>query len=116
MTLISNFNIEYENNRYMKKFLHQYAGYRELIFSDISIRLEQLILSNSPKIKMVHRMKHHNLSIYEYKIPLAKNLDCRVAYTFTNNIISVFFISTTIIKAHFCRLLEKTDLISGTHR
>ena len=48
----------------------------------------------------------------KYKIPLDRNTDCRAAYIHQGENIRVFFISNTIVKKEFTKLLVKMSGVS----
>lgn len=104
-------NVIYDDNRHLRSFFHQYPQEENIIRQDIATRLPALITENSPKIKIAYSLKHQSKKIYEYKIVASKNLTCRVAYVYENRIISIIFISETIIKRQFCHLLANTELV-----
>lgn len=104
-------NINYSDNRHLKKFFHLHQQYQSAIDQDVRYRLPQLVQSHSIKIKTAGRFRHNGLRIYEYKIVVAADAIFRLAYTVSDNNINVLFISQTIIKHQFCKLLEKTELV-----
>lgn len=97
-------NIIIEDNNYLNKFFHKEKKYELFIKNQIS-NTETLIKEKPYKIKNVKGCKYHNKTIWEYKIPLEENLSCRVAYIIESNDIIIFFISTTIIKLKFTKLV-----------
>lgn len=97
-------NILIENNNYLNKFFHKEKKYELFIKNQIN-NTEMLIKERPYKIKTVRGCKYRNKTIWEYKIPLEENLSCRVAYIIENNNIIIFFISTTIIKIKFTKLV-----------
>lgn len=103
-------NIIIEDNNYLNKFFHKEKKYELFIKNEIN-NTELLIKEKPYKIKIVKGCKYHNKTIWEYKIPLEENLNCRVAYIIEGNDIIVFFISTTIIKSKFTKLV--TDFLKG---
>lgn len=104
-------NITYDENRHLRKFFHVHEQYQEIIFQDVRERLPRLIATQSVKIKTARQLQHNGLKIYEYKIIAAKDAVFRLAYTYSDNTINVIYISQTIIKHQFCKLLEKTELV-----
>ncbi|MCD9465649.1 hypothetical protein [Photobacterium iliopiscarium] len=104
-------NITYSENRHLRKLFHLHAQYQAIIYQDVRERLPLLISSQSIKIKTVRQLRNNCLKIYEYKIVAAKDAVFRLAYTYFNDTINVIYISQTIIKPQFCKLLEKTDLV-----
>lgn len=106
------FNITIEDNKSLKKFFKANSKYHDAIVSNINTILPTLITDKPYKIKTAHGYKYKNHTIFEYKIKLDKYIDCRVAYTIENNNIIVFFISNTIIKKEFVKLLESLDHVS----
>lgn len=106
------YNIEIEDNKYLKKFFKSNIKYKYLIIDNINNTLPILIKEKPYKIKTAYGYKYNNITIYEYKIKLDKYVDCRVAYTHKDDKISVFFISNIIIKKDFVKLLEN---VQGVH-
>ncbi|SKC31018.1 hypothetical protein CZ809_00496 [Photobacterium piscicola] len=104
-------NITYSENRHLRKFFHLHNQYQAIICQDVRERLSQLIIQRSEKIKTARQLRCGGLRIFEYKIVVAKDAVFRLAYTYFNNTINVIFISQTIIKNQFCKLLEKTELV-----
>ncbi|WP_146143507.1 hypothetical protein [Photobacterium phosphoreum] len=95
----------------MRKFFHLHEQYQAVIYQDVRERLPQLIAIQSAKIKTARQLRNDGLKIYEYKIITAKDAVFRLAYTYFNDTINVIYISQTIIKHQFCKLLEKTELV-----
>ena len=104
-------NITYSENRHLRKFFHLHEQYQSVIYQDVRGRLPQLIAIQSAKIKTARQLRNDGLKIYEYKIIAAKDAVFRLAYTYFNDTINVIYISQTIIKHQFCKLLEKTELV-----
>lgn len=104
-------NIIYSENRHLRKFFHLHEQYQAIIYQDVRERLPNLIVNQSAKIKTARQLRCNGLKIYEYKIVAAKDAVFRLAYTYFNNTINVIYISQTIIKHQFCKLLEKTELV-----
>lgn len=105
------YNIFIEDNKYLEKFFKHNSSYESLIRDNIYDVLPTLIVDKPYKIKTAYGLKYKSKTIYEYKIKLNKYLDCRVAYTLSNNEILVFFASNIIIKKEFVKLLEKVDYV-----
>lgn len=104
-------NITYSENRHLRKFFHLHEQYQSVIYQDVRERLPQLIAIQSAKIKTARQLRNDGLKIHEYKIIAAKDAVFRLAYTYFNDTINVIYISQTIIKHQFCKLLEKTELV-----
>ncbi|WP_279129518.1 hypothetical protein [Photobacterium phosphoreum] len=104
-------NITYSENRHLRKFFYLHEQYQSVIYQDVRERLPQLIAIQSAKIKTARQLRNDGLKIYEYKIIAAKDAVFRLAYTYFNDTINVIYISQTIIKHQFCKLLEKTELV-----
>ncbi|WP_413505411.1 hypothetical protein [Photobacterium phosphoreum] len=104
-------NITYSENRHLRKFFHLHEQYQSVIYQDVRERLPQLIAIQSAKIKTARQLRNDGLKIYEYKIIAANDAVFRLAYTYFNDTINVIYISQTIIKHQFCKLLEKTELV-----
>ncbi len=104
-------NITYSENRHLRKFFHLHEQYQAIIYRDVRERLPQLIATQSVKIKTARQLRCAGFKIYEYKIVAAKDAVFRLAYTYCNDTINVIYISQTIIKHQFCKLLEKTELV-----
>ena len=101
-----------EDNGILKKFFRANAAYAELIRQNISEHLPELWQDKPYKIKTVAGCRYLGQTIYEYKIPLDKNTDCRVAFIRQGEDIRVFFISNTIVKKEFTKLLMKVSGVS----
>lgn len=101
-----------EENSVLKKFFRANAPYAELIRKNLTEQLPGLIAEKPYKIKTVAGYRYMNQTIYEYKIPLDKNTDCRAAYIHQGEDIRVFFISNTIVKKEFTKLLAKMNGVS----
>lgn len=104
-------NITYNNNHWLTKFFHKNKDCGTIIKQDISTRLIKLIAEDSHKIKRAQQLQYQGRDIFEYKVAMAKNRYCRVAYTQTNEQVEVLFISEKIIKRVFCDLLRSTALV-----
>lgn len=102
-----------EENSILKKFFRANAQYEDLIRHNVTDHLPVLLAEKPYKIKSVAGYRYLGQTIYEYKIPLDKNTDCRVAYIHQNDDIHVFFMSNTIVKKEFTKLLTK---VSGVTR
>ena len=102
-----------EDNSILKKFFRANAQYADVIRQNITEHLPVLLAEKPYKIKTVAGYRYMGQNFYEYKIPLDKNPDCRVAYIHQNDDIRVFFISNTIVKKEFTKLLTK---VSGVTR
>lgn len=102
-----------EDNSHLKKFFRANGQYEDLIRQNIAEHLPTLLADKPYKIKTVAGCRYLGQTIYEYKIPLDKNTDCRVAYIRQNDDIRIFFISNTIVKKEFTKLLTK---VSGVTR
>ena len=101
-----------EENSIIKKFFRTNAQYEDLIRRNIAEYLPILLAEKTYKIKTVAGYRYLGQTIYEYKIPLDKNTDCRVAYIHQKDDIRVFFISNTIVKKEFTKLLTKVSGVS----
>lgn len=104
-------HIIYDDNRHLRSFLQRHSQSELAIHQDISERLPQLIMENSPKIKLAKPLRFNGHKIYEYKIVADKQLTCRVAYIVIDDTITIIFISDILIKRLFCQLLASTELI-----
>ena len=103
-----------EDNSVLNKFFRNNKKHETLIKNNITNHLPQLLDQQSYKIKTVAGCRYQGQTIYEYKIPLDKNTNCRVAYVHQGEAIVVFFISNTIVKREFTKLLIKTkDITNG---
>ena len=101
-----------EENGVLKKFFRANAQYADLIRKNITEQLPQLIAEKPYKIKTVAGCRYLGQTIYEYKIPLDRNTDCRAAYIHQGENIRVFFISNTIVNKEFAKLLVKLSGVS----
>lgn len=98
-------NIIIEENKHLERFFSHYKKYSDFIKNEIYTNILTMINEKPHKIKTVRGYKYREKTIYEYKIPLEVNLACRVAYIHEADNIIVFFISTTIIKREFTKLV-----------
>lgn len=94
-----------EENNSLEKYFSNNKKYEEFIKDEINNKILDIIRNTPHKIKTVRGYKYKEKTIYEYKIPLDKDLNCRVAYIYIENKILVFFISNTIRKNLFTRLV-----------
>lgn len=94
-----------EENSILEKFFRRNKKYEEKIKSEIYKHIVSIIEEKAYKIKTVRGYKYQGKTIYEYKIPLDKVFACRVAYIHQDEQIIVFFISLTIIKHEFTKLV-----------
>ncbi|KJG01760.1 hypothetical protein [Photobacterium angustum] len=104
-------NICIDNNRHLRKFFHQHACYKEAIMCDLRERLPILLTLHNGKIKSVPHAFFSKLRVLEYKIIVKSDVAFRVAFTVKDEVLTVIFISEVLIKAHFCKLIAKTDLL-----
>lgn len=109
-------NIIIENNIYNEKFFKKYPKYSEAVKQKIYDNIVTIIRDMPYKIKPVHGYKYKNKVIEEYKIVLDKIFKCRVAYILMDDSVYVFFISTTLIKAEFTKLVSKVKGVERSNR
>lgn len=107
MILLKKYTISIDDNKYIKKFFELNFKYKEYIKNKIYNSTLDLINNAPHKIKTVRGYKYLNKTIYEYKIPLDTNLDCRVAYVFDGEKIIFFYMSNIIRKNEFTKLVSK---------
>lgn len=96
-----------EENHSLEKYFAENEKYERYIKKEIYNNILILINERPHKIKTVRGYKYKGKTIYEYKIPLGKDLACRVAYIYIDDKILVFFISNTIRKNLYTRLVSK---------
>ena len=101
------YQVMIEDNIHLEKFFKKNRIFEEKIKQEIYSNLNQIITEKAYKIKTVRGYKYKGKTIYEYKIVLNKTYACRVAYIFDGSIIIVFFISLTIIKNEFTKLITQ---------
>lgn len=101
-----------EENNILRKFFRANEQYEAMIRQNLQTVLPVLLSDKPYKIKTVAGYRYLGQTIYEYKIPLDKNTDCRVAYIHQGEDIRVFFISNTIVKKEFTKLLLKVSGVS----
>ncbi len=101
-----------EDNSILKKFFRANARYEAIIRQNITEYLPDILADKPYKIKTAAGYRYLGQTIYEYKIPLDKNTDCRVAYIHQGDDLRVFFISNTIVKGEFTKLLAKVSGVS----
>lgn len=106
-------NIIIEENNYLEKFFKHNIKYSEKLKNEINENILNIINEKPYKIKTVNKLKYNQKTIFEYKITLEKNFVCRVAYTKTEDNITVFYISTNIIKANFTKEVSKLKGVSS---
>lgn len=99
------YSVQIEENNLLEKFFRRNKKYEEYIKNEIHNNLMTIIEEKQYKIKTVRGYKYQAKTIYEYKIPLDKVFACRVAYIYQEENIIVFFISMTIIKNEFTKLI-----------
>lgn len=99
------YKVTIESNKDLDKFFKRCAMYEEQIKTEIYNNINEIIAEKPHKIKTVRGYKYQGKTIYEYKIVLNKTFSCRVAYIFQEDEVIVFFISLTIIKAAFTKLV-----------
>lgn len=104
--------IIYDENRHLRTFFNKHRQSESAIRKDIAERLPRLITENSAKIKLANSLRFNGYKIHEYKIVADKELTCRVAYIYENGTVTIIFISETLIKRQFCKLLASTELTS----
>lgn len=98
-------HITIEENSTLEKFFRRNKKYEEKIRNEIYDHIVSIIEEKAYKIKTVRGYKYEGKTIYEYKIPLDKVFACRVAYIHQEDELIVFFISLTIIKHEFTKLI-----------
>lgn len=103
-----------EENSALKKFFRANSQYVALIRQNLAEYLPVLLTEKPYKIKTVAGYRYQGQTIFEYKIPLDKNTDCRVAYIKQNEDIRVFFISNTVVKKEFTKLLAKISGVTAS--
>lgn len=96
-----------EENKSLEKYFNDNKKYEKFIKDEIYSEILTIINDRPHKIKTVRGYKYKGKTIYEYKISLDKELDCRVAYIYIENKILVFFISNIIRKNLFTNLVAK---------
>lgn len=96
-----------EENNSLEKYFYDNKKYEDFIKKEINSKILTIINDRPHKIKTVRGYKYKCKTIYEYKIPLDKDLDCRVAYIYIEDKILVFFISNIIRKNLFTKLVAK---------
>lgn len=101
-----------EENNILRKFFRANEQYEAMIRQNLQTVLPVLLSDKPYKIKTVAGYRYLGQTIYEYKIPLDKNTDCRVAYIHQGEDIRAFFISNTIVKKEFTKLLLKVSGVS----
>lgn len=101
-----------EENNILRKFFRANEQHEAMIRQNLQTVLPVLLSDKPYKVKTVAGYRYLGQTIYEYKIPLDKNTDCRVAYIHQGEDIRVFFISNTIVKKEFTKLLLKVSGVS----
>ncbi|MGL5822015.1 MAG: hypothetical protein ACRCYE_10435 [Sarcina sp.] len=103
------YKIFIEDNKHTRKFLKKYSKYASVIEENIKEVLPKLIVEKPYKIKTAYGYKYNGEVIFEYKIKLDNHLDCRAAYTKTDDELKIFYISHILIKKEFVKLLENVE-------
>ncbi|MDA3730702.1 hypothetical protein PBV87_04205 [Niameybacter massiliensis] len=99
------YQVTIEESSILDKFFRRNKPFEEKIKNEIYENINRVIEEKAYKIKTVKGYKYEGKTIYEYKIPLNKTFACRVAYIFQEEKIIVFFMSLTIIKSEFTKLI-----------
>ncbi|PJE77930.1 hypothetical protein CI610_03141 [invertebrate metagenome] len=104
--------VSIDNNHLIKKFFRSNKKNESFIRSEIENHLITLIIQRPYKIKSIPKHYYDGKIIYEYKIPLDGNKNCRVAYIHQDDDhILAFFISNTTVKQEFVKLLRKVSAV-----
>ena len=106
------YQVTIEESSILDKFFRRNKPVEEKIKNEIYENINRVIEEKAYKIKTVKGYKYEGKTIYEYKIPLNKTFACRVAYIFQEEKIVVFFMSLTIIKSEFTKLIAGVPGVS----
>lgn len=106
------YQVTIEESSILDKFFRRNKLFEEKIKNEIYENINRVIEEKAYKIKTVKGYKYKGKTIYEYKIPLNKTFECRVAYIFQEEKIIVFFMSLTIIKSEFTKLIAGVPGVS----
>lgn len=106
------YQVTIEESSILDKFFRRNKSFEEKIKIEIYENINRVIEEKAYKIKTVKGYKYEGKTIYEYKIPLNKTFACRVAYIFQEEKIIVFFMSLTIIKSEFTKLIAGVPGVS----
>lgn len=87
-----------EKNNTLRKFFRANEQHEAMIRQNLQTVLPVLLSDKPYKIKTVAGYRYLGQTIYEYKIPLDKNTDCRVAYIHQGEDIRVFLSPTPLSK------------------
>lgn len=93
------------------KHLLEKDQHAQEIIAQIHLRTLEIIQNSPHKIKTVKGYKYHHKTIYEYKLTLT-HCSYRVAYSFIDEYVEVFFISTILLKAQFTKLISTLPEVS----
>lgn len=104
-------DVKIDNNKYMDRFFRHLKSGEAEVKENIYRELPQIIQHRPHKIKTASHLKRNGLPIYEYKVVLKHNINYRAAYTQDEQGVTVFFISGTLIKREFVKLLGSTSLV-----
>ncbi len=101
-----------EDSITIKKFFGKNKEFETLIRDNIANILPILIDDKPYKISTADPYKYREKTIYEYKIILNEDTECRVAYIHEGSRRIVFFISNITIKSEFLKLISNLEDIS----
>ncbi|MGL6070572.1 hypothetical protein [Craterilacuibacter sp.] len=100
-----------DSNTYLDRFFRHFKSTEAQVKDNIYRELPQIIQHRPHKIKIAKHLKRNGRLIYEYKVALGHNINYRAAYTQDDQGVTVFFISDTLIKREFVKLLGNTSLV-----
>lgn len=92
-----------EDNKNISKFLAKHEKHAAEILDRIQGGILEMINEKEHKIKIVKDCKYLGHPVWEYKIILNPMLTFRVGYVITESNVTVFFLSTTLIKREFTK-------------
>ncbi|MDO5520006.1 MAG: hypothetical protein Q4G58_05900 [bacterium] len=92
-----------EENKQVERFFKLHEMFADTIRTKIYEDTELMIREKGYKIKTVRGAKYRNRTIFEYKIVVNAYFKCRVAYITEGDTVTVFYLSTNIIKANFTK-------------
>ncbi|MEF9943508.1 MAG: hypothetical protein RR101_03245 [Burkholderiaceae bacterium] len=100
-----------ESNRHIDQFFRRFAATEAEVRDNVRHALPEILRHRPHKIKTAYHLQRNGHPIHEYKIVLKHSINYRAAFTEIDQRVTVFFISDTLIKREFVKLLGHTNLV-----